>query len=199
MPTKIVRTSFYLIGAVVIFVLGVLVGSTLYGPKRDSYDMYAVPSSVGTESNKQLKSNKELNSIKEEALKSFSFAYNKTHLWSMRLADENYYRIARLLPCRTVKYVGGPKAEPMDSCDQSIINEFSVETTLHAQKWLYEHQNPANCTNKKFAILHQFAWSGFGSTVHQIVWAFGAALGEGRIAVYQTPGNWVRKYQNRLD
>jgi hypothetical protein len=187
MPTKIARNSFLLVGAVLIFVLGVLVGTTLYGPNRDSYLMLSsLPSAV-------IETNKESKSIKDEALKSFSIAYNKTHLWSMRLADENYYRIARLLSCRTVNYAGGPKIEPMNTCDESVINEFSVATTIHAQKWLYEHQHPADCTNKKFAIIHQFAWSGFGSTVHQIVWALGVALAEDRIAVYERPGNWVRK------
>jgi hypothetical protein len=187
MTTKIVRTSFLLVGAVLIFILGILVGTTLDRSKKDSYVMLSSLSSTDTEVNKESKS------IKEEALKSFSIAYNKTHLWSMRLADENYYRIARLLPCRTVNYSGGPKIEQMDACNESIIEEFSVAATLHAQKWIYEHQHPADCTNKRFAIIHQFAWSGFGSTVHQIVWPLGIALAGDRIAVYQTPGNWVRK------
>jgi hypothetical protein len=137
--------------------------------------------------------NKELNSTKQQALKSFSFAYNQTHLWSMRLADKNYYRIVRRLPCRTVLYVSKPKNETMDSCNRSIIDEFSVEKSIHAQKWIYEHQNPADCTNKKFAIIDKFAWSGFGSTIHQIAWTLGIAISQGRIAVYQTPGKWVRK------
>jgi hypothetical protein len=192
--TKIVRSSFLLIGAVIIFILGILVGSTLYGPRKDSYVIYSSPPKTDTKSNTELNSNKELSSIKEEALDSFSFAYNTTHLWSMRLADKNYYDIARLLPCRSVRYVGGPINETMDSCNQSTLNEFSVEASVHAQKWLYEHQHPADCTNKKFAILHQFAWSGFGSTVHQIVWALGVALAQDRIAVYETPGNWVSKH-----
>jgi len=187
MTPKIVRISFLLAGFVVIFVAGVLIGSTLGGPKTNFYIVHSSSPSIDTKSNKQ------------QTIKSFSFAYNTTHLWSLRLADENYYRIARLLPCRTVNYVGGPKMEPMNSCDQSTITEFSVETTLHAQQWLYEHQHPADCTNKKIAILHTFAWSGFGSTVHQIVWALGAALAEDRIAVYQTPGDWVRRYQSELN
>ena len=80
----------------------------------------------------------------------------------------------------------------IDSCDHSSTNEFSIPNILQAQKWLYEHQHPADCTNKRFAIIQNFASSGFGSTVHQIAWAFGMALAEDRIAVYQTPGNWVR-------
>jgi hypothetical protein len=189
MTTKNIRTYFLLVGAVLIFILGILVGTTLDRSKKDSYVMFSPSPSPSTDT----EVNKESKLIKEEALKSFSIAYNKTHLWSMRLADENYYRIARLLPCRTVNYSGGPKIEQMDACNESIIEEFSVAATLHAQKWIYEHQHPADCTNKRFAIIHQFAWSGFGSTVHQIVWPLGIALAGDRIAVYQTPGNWVRK------
>jgi hypothetical protein len=184
MAPKIIRISFLLTGSVVIFVLGVLVGSNLNGINEKTHVLY---SSSNTKSDKQLKP------INKQILKSFSFAYNITHLWSMRLADENYYHIARVLPCRTVNYVGGPKPEAMDSCNQTTINEFSVESSLHAQKWIYEHQHPANCSNKKFAIIHNFAWSGFGSTLHQVVWAFGEALAQDRIAVYKIPGNWVRK------
>ena len=117
--------------------------------------------------------------------------YNSTHLWSMRLADENYVRLARLLPCRNVTYGGGPKNDSIDSCDHSTTSEFSVETSVRAQMWLFEHQNPANCSNKRFAMIQQFAWSGFGSTVHQIVWAFGMAIADDRIAIYKAPGNWV--------
>ncbi|CAF4700991.1 unnamed protein product, partial [Rotaria sp. Silwood1] len=60
----------------------------------------------------------------------------------------------------------------IDSCNYSSTNEYSIENTLQAQKWLYEHQHPMNCTNRKFAIIQNFAWSGFGSTIHQIAWAF---------------------------
>ncbi|CAF0789852.1 unnamed protein product [Adineta steineri] len=42
------------------------------------------------------------------------------------------------------------------------------ENTLQEQKWLLDHQHPINCTNKRFAVIRQFAWSGFGSIVHQI-------------------------------
>ncbi|CAF0892672.1 unnamed protein product [Rotaria sordida] len=184
MAPKIVRVPLFLVGAVLIFIIGVRIGSNFCEIKQEPY---AIDSSLSTAT----KLNKNLQSIEKKDFKSFSFAYNTTHLWSMRLADDNYYRIARLLPCRTVKYTNGPNQEIMNSCDQSIINEFSVEATLHAQQWLYEHQHPIDCTNKKFAILHSFAWSGFGSTLHQIVWAFGRALAEDRIAIYETPGNWL--------
>lgn len=117
--------------------------------------------------------------------------YNGTHLWSMRLADEEHYRLARLMPCRNVSYTGGPKIDQVDGCDYSSNNEFSVTNTIEAQKWLFEHQNPANCSDKNFAIIGNFAWSGFGSVAHQVVWAFGMALAENRIAVYRNPGNWV--------
>ena len=130
---------------------------------------------------------------KQDAVKSDFPGYNSTHLWSMRLADDNYFRLARLLPCRTVEYTGGPENGKIDSCDHSSANEYSRSNILQAQKWLYEHQHPANCTNQRFAIIHNFAWSGFGSTVHQIAWAFGKAIADNRIAVYQTPGNWVRE------
>jgi hypothetical protein len=117
---------------------------------------------------------------------------NSSHLWSIRFADDKYFRIARLLPCRTVEYTGGPKTDEVHSCDYSPANEFSIQNTIQAQKWLYEHQHPSNCSNKRFAIIQNFAPSGFGSTVHQIVWAFGMALADDRIAIYKTPGNWVR-------
>jgi hypothetical protein len=185
MAPKIVKTPLLLVGCVLIFVLGIIVGSNL---KRINEEPHLVYSSSNTKLYKDLKP------IQQQILKSFSFAYNITHLWSMRLADENYYRTARLLPCRTMNYYGGPQNETIDTCNQTTIEEFSVETTLHAQKWLYEHQHPADCSNKKFAIIHKYARSGFGSTIHQVVWAFGAALAQDRIAVYQTPGNWVRKH-----
>ncbi|CAF3701241.1 unnamed protein product [Rotaria sp. Silwood1] len=117
--------------------------------------------------------------------------YNSTHLWSMRLADENYFRLAHILPCRIIEYVRENKIEKIDSCDYSSKNEFSIQNTLWAQKWFYEHQHPINCTNKRFAIIQNYAWSGFGSTVHQIAWAFGRAIADNRIAVYQIPGNWL--------
>ncbi|CAF3383729.1 unnamed protein product [Rotaria sp. Silwood1] len=184
MVPKIVRVSMLLVGAVIIFITGVLIGSTLFGTKKETYVIYGSLSTTR-------KLNQNLQTIDKEDFKSFSFAYNKTHLWSMRLADDQHYRIARLLPCRTVEYTNGPNREKMNSCDQSIINEFSVEATLHAQQWLYEYQHPVDCTNKKFARIHSFAGSGFGSTIHQIVWAFGRALAEDRIAIYETPGNWL--------
>jgi len=129
---------------------------------------------------------------KHQIINSFSYGHNSTHLWSMPLADQNYFRLARLLPCRTVSYTRGPQPGTIDSCDHSSTNEYSIPNLLQAQKWLYEHQHPADCTNKRFAIIHKFAGSGFGSTIHQIAWAFGIALADDRIAVYQTPGNWVR-------
>ena len=157
---------------------------------------YAILSSNDLDRNLE---KQELHMTHQQFLPSFSYVYNKTHLWSMGLANKNYYRIARLLPCRTVEYVYySEKKDSMNICDQATIKEFSVETTLHAQKWIFEHQNPVVCTNKKFAIINNYAWSGFGSTIHQIVWAFGKALGDDRIAVYQIPGNWVRNYSVRL-
>jgi hypothetical protein len=123
---------------------------------------------------------------------SYSPVSNSTHLWSIPFADENYFRLARLLPCRTVEYKGGPKPDKIDSCDHSSTNEYSIQNTIQAQKWIYEHQHPSNCANKRFAIIQNFALSGFGSILHQIVWAFGMALAENRIAIYKTPGNWVR-------
>lgn len=129
---------------------------------------------------------------KKRILNSFSYGQNATHLWSMRLADENYSRLAHLLPCRSVEYAGGPQPSTINSCDQSSTNEYSVPNQLQAQKWIYEHQHPTDCKNKRFAIIHSFASSGFGSTVHQIAWAFGMTLADDRIAVYEKPGNWVR-------
>jgi hypothetical protein len=74
----------------------------------------------------------------------------------------------------------------------SSTNEYSIENTLQAQKWIYQHQHPINCTNRNFDIIQNFAWIGFGATIHQIIWAFGMAIAHNRIAVYQTPGYWVR-------
>ncbi|CAM4865387.1 unnamed protein product [Rotaria socialis] len=184
MALKIVRTSFLLVGGTLIFVIGILMGSTLFGIKEQQFIIYPLVSeNVMVDETSQ--------PPKKQMSTSYSSTHTKSQLWSTYLADENYYRIAGLLPCRTVEYTGGPKPHIMDSCDQSIIDEFSVEATIHAQKWIYEHQNPADCKNKKLAIINKYAWSGFGSTVHQIVWAFGAALAEDRIAVYRTPGDWL--------
>ena len=113
-------------------------------------------------------------------------------LWSMPLADDHHFRLARLLPCRTVEYTSGLRNDKIDSCDHASTNEFSVENSVHAQTWLFEYQNPVDCSNRKIAIIHNFAASGFGSTMHQVVWAFGEALAKNRIAVYVARGNWVR-------
>jgi hypothetical protein len=129
---------------------------------------------------------------KQQIIDSFSYGCNSTHLWSMRLADANYSRLARLVICRTVRYYGGPQVGVINSCDESSENEFSLRNLLQAQKWLYDHQHPADCTNKRFAIIYNYAVAGFGSIIHQIAWAFGMALADNRIAVYETPGNWVR-------
>ncbi|CAF4329260.1 unnamed protein product, partial [Adineta steineri] len=120
--------------------------------------------------------------------------HNSTHLWSIPFADKKYFQLARRLPCRSINYTGGPGVNQINSCDYSSTNEFSLENTFKTQKWLYEHQHPTNCTNKRFAIIRTYALSGFGSTIHQVVWAFGLALGDNRIAVYETPGNWVIFY-----
>ena len=111
----------------------------------------------------------------------------------MHFANENHFRLARLISCRTVGYKGGPKIDMIDSCDQSPNKDFSIQNTIQAQQWLYEHQHPINCINKKFAIITGYAWSGFGSTMHQVLWAFAEAVRQNRIAVYAIPGNWVRQ------
>ena len=121
-----------------------------------------------------------------------------TYLWWLPLADDTYFRLARLIPCRTVEYVGGPKLDKVDSCANSTTNDFTIENSIHAQQWLYDHQHPSNCTNQRFAIIRKHAWSGFGSTVHQVVWAFGMALAQNRIAVYEAPGNWVSSESRHL-
>lgn len=122
--------------------------------------------------------------------------YNGTHLWLYRLADEKYQIIASLLPCRKIDYGGGSKIESIDSCDHSSNNEYSVQNNVRAQKWIYEHQNPKDCSNKRFAIIEYYAISGYGSTIHQIAWALGVAIAENRIALYRKPGNWVRISSN---
>ena len=195
MVMKIARHVIVLVSFSFVFILGVLVGSSLRPVSKENN---AFQSSISSESLGQ-KSQKLIKTIESSTVQpiepyvdpSFSFAYNGSHLWSIRVADENYYRLIHQLPCRSVDYQGGPSMEKMSPCDPVTSREFSVNSSIAAQKWLYEHQNPTNCTNKKFAIIHTFAWSGFGSTMHQVVWAFGMALAEERIAVYRTPGNWV--------
>lgn len=182
--TKAIKITFVIIASILCFAFGFLFCSDFYGPRRKLNIIFKA----------DIKSNQDLSPTnKQQIIDSFSYGHNSTHLWSMRLANENYFRLACLLPCRTVKYSGGPKLDKIDSCDHSSTNEYSIQNILQAQKWLYEHQHPTDCTNKRFAIIQYFASSGFGSTVHQIAWAFGMALANDRIAVYQTPGNWVRK------
>ena len=135
---------------------------------------------------------------KQQMVESLSREPNATHLWSWRFADQDYFHLARFLPCQTVEYTGGLESARMNSCDHSSSNEFSIPNILQAQEWLYKHQHPADCSNKRFAIIHSFSSSGFGSTVHQIASAFGKALADNRIAVYKTPGNWVRKIQRMI-
>ena len=134
-------------------------------------------------------------SVVQSAVEKHSFhAFNRTHLWSLRLADENFRRLARLIPCRVVNYDGGPHHkihEKIDSCLDSNDNEFFNENSVFAQKWIYDHQHPANCSDKRFAVIRRYASSGYGSIIHQIAWAFAMALADDRIAVYETPGNWV--------
>lgn len=189
MIAKVFKILFLQVIFVVIFGFGVFFGSNL----NSSREKYVAIESILP---KETKVPDSLPPTKEQdPFDSFSYAYNKTHLWSMRLADENHFNIARKIPCRSVKYLSGPITinETMDTCNQTVKDEFSVESTLRAQQWLYEHQHPMDCTNKKFAIIHKYAWSGIGSTIHQVLWAFGEALGEDRIAVYRKPGGWVRK------
>jgi hypothetical protein len=127
------------------------------------------------------------------------FQSNSTHLWNMRIADEKYFRLAKYLSCRTVEYdVGLPSADKIDSCIESSSHEFSIENTLQAQKWIFNHQNPLNCAKKQFAIIKNIAWSGFSSSMHLIAWAFAKALTLDRIAIYDTPANWVKEFRLTL-
>jgi hypothetical protein len=187
---RTVKIIFVIIAYVFCFIFGFLLGLDLSGtqPKRN-FIFGAV-----------LQPNEHLSTTyKQYLIESFPDGYNSTHLWSMRLADENYFRLARLLPCRNVSYARGPTPANIDSCDHSSTNEFSLPNRIKAQKWLYDHQHPTNCSNKRFAIIHNFAYSGFGSTVHQIVWAFGMALADNRIAIYQAPGNWVSQIFDHIE
>ncbi|CAF3106683.1 unnamed protein product [Rotaria sp. Silwood2] len=181
LPIITIRNSSTIFPLILVFICGFLLGSNFHETKSKIRILFS--------------SNMKFNqgsSINNKKLLQTSFdGYNSTHLWSIRLADDNYFRLATLLPCRTVNYSGGPDINNIDSCNHSATNEFSLPNILKAQKWLYEHQHPMDCTNKRFAIIHTFAWSGFGSTVHQIVWAFGKAIADNRIAVYETPGNWL--------
>jgi hypothetical protein len=118
----------------------------------------------------------------------------------MHVADERHFQLARLIPCRTIEYgVGPPSEDKIDSCIQPPTSEFSIQATLDAQKWIFDHQNPIDCTNKKFAVISNIKRSGFGSSMQLITWAFGKALGQGRIAVYASPGNWVKLLELNSD
>ncbi|CAF3370742.1 unnamed protein product [Rotaria sp. Silwood2] len=176
-----IKTVYSAFPFVLVFVCGFLLGSTFDETK----------SKVNVLFSSFIKLNQSSSKSNTQVQQPFFTGYNSTHLWSMRLADENYFRLARILPCRIVKYSRKGKIEKIDSCDYSSKNEFSIQNTLWAQKWFYEHQHPINCTNKRFAIIQNYVWSGFGSTVHLIAWAFGRAIADNRIAVYQTPGNWL--------
>ena len=176
------KISSFLIPMIFGFTCGVFYGSGYFRTLKNSY--FAYP-------NVRQSSQSLWKIHRQHAIQSFPEGYNSTHLWSMRLADKNYFRLASLLPCRNVTYSGGLKLENIDSCDHSPSNEFSLPNLISAQKWIYEHQNPQDCSNKRFAIIFNHSSSGFGSTVHQVAWAVGMALAEDRIAVYETPGNWV--------
>jgi hypothetical protein len=177
------KIRFRIIGWISGFIFGVLICSS-YIRRLTNFDLLH----LGIyQSSQNL-----LTIYKQYIIQPFDDENNSTHLWSMRLADENYFRLASILPCRNVSYVHGPIPGKIDSCDHSSQNEFSLPNLIQAQKWIFEHQNPRDCSNKRFAIIQNYAPSGFGSTVHQIAWAFGKALGDDRIAVYETPENWVR-------
>ncbi|CAF1580815.1 unnamed protein product [Didymodactylos carnosus] len=59
------------------------------------------------------------------------------------------------------------------------------------QQWLHKHQNPDDCSKARIAIINNYAWSGLGSTIHQVVWAVAKALADDRIFVYANPGTWI--------
>ncbi|CAF1092113.1 unnamed protein product [Adineta steineri] len=168
--TSIVKFCFLILIFVVCFVISVIISSD-QNQTKSKVEQRSTPDKV--------------------KIKNLFPHHNSTHLWSMPFADDKYFQLARLLPCRSINYTGGPGVNQINSCDYSSTNEFSLENTLKTQKWLYEHQHPTNCSNKRFAIIRTYALSGFGSTIHQVVWAFGAALAQDRIAVYETPGHWL--------
>lgn len=182
--TQTAKRSLIIITSIALFAFGFLLVSSY---TRTSRKVNLIYSALPPSNQNSLISNK------KHIIDSFPYGHNSTHLWSMRLADESYFRLTRLLPCRNASYTGGPEPNTVDPCDHSANNEFSLPNILQAQKWLYDHQHPPDCSNKRFAIIHNFASSGFGSTVHQVAWALGVALAENRIAVYKTPGNWVRE------
>ncbi|CAF1341964.1 unnamed protein product, partial [Rotaria sp. Silwood1] len=78
------------------------------------------------------------------------------------------------------KIIVVPDSKEPNSLEKSFAKEVSAYIELSGGYIL----------KTKFAIIQNFAWSGFGSTIHQIAWAFGMALAENRIAVYETPGYW---------
>ena len=91
---KPLRRSYSLIkyGFVSLMVVHIVLN---YARKRDGSHAIKFNSSLPSSSGK---------SIREKALETFSVAYNGTHLWSMHLADDEYYRIAQTAQCRTVTY-----------------------------------------------------------------------------------------------
>lgn len=119
------------------------------------------------------------------------FDTNQTHIWSFQFADDFYASLSQNIPCQKLQYYGGDINDTLDSCDRSEDAEFSIKATSEAQKWIFEHQHPQNCSDKKFVIIKNFALSGFGSTLHQVFGAFSYALISNRIAVYAAPNDWV--------
>ncbi|CAF1196904.1 unnamed protein product, partial [Didymodactylos carnosus] len=112
---------------------------------------------------------------------------------SVNLADEIYLKIANIIPCKNISYArsaenNSAKIDILNTCSSDF---FSVQSTLSAQEWLYNHQNPADCSTARIAVINNYAWSGMGSSIHQIVWTIAKVLEDNRIFVYATPGNWM--------
>jgi hypothetical protein len=141
---------------------------------------------------KNISSKVELNQVNYHRSKPI-FQSNSTHLWNMRVTNEKYVHLEKVVPCRAVEYdIGLPSTSILNSCDPSSKNQFSIQTTLNAQKWIFNHQNPSNCNDKKFAIINSLNQSDFAYSIQLITWAFAKALTQNRIALYATPSNWVK-------
>ncbi|CAF1115859.1 unnamed protein product [Rotaria sordida] len=98
LQTITIKSIFGLISFALVFVFGFLLGSS-FNETNSKIHLTFSP-------NIQLNPRSSTNN--QQSIKSSSYEYNSTHLWSIRLADENYFRLAHLLPCRIVEYSGGP-------------------------------------------------------------------------------------------
>jgi hypothetical protein len=90
---RTIQIIFVIITSILCFIFGFLLGLDLSGTQQKRNFIFGAL----VQSNENLST-----TYKQSIIESFPDGCNSTHLWSMRLADENYFRLARLLPCRNV-------------------------------------------------------------------------------------------------